>query len=365
MRVLLNALQAGNRSGTGRYTLELMHALMARNDIDLSVAWPLDALPDSVPRGLQVLGQRGSAVSRIIADQWTFPRRYSSSFHLLHYPANVGPLQGSGRNILTVHDLSFCHHPEWFTRSRAAYYRFAVPASARRAARIIADSEATRNDLVTLARVPEDRIDVVPLGVSENFQPADATAQAAVRTRYHLPERFFLFMGTLEPRKNLPRLVEAWSSLADVIPEDLVLAGRWGWRREELMAALVKSGQRERIHLTDYIAYADLPAVISAARAFVWPSLFEGFGLPPLEAMACGTPVLTSNTSSLPEVVGDAALLVDPKSPAEIAHGLRRLSEDNNLRADLAQRGRTRAATFTWQRTAEETVATYRRALNH
>jgi glycosyltransferase involved in cell wall biosynthesis len=362
MRVLLNALQAGNRSGTGRYTVELMHALADQQGIDLSVAWPVDVLPD-VPRGYHVLAQTGGPAARILTDQWHLPRIARKGFDLVHYPANVGPVLATAPTVLTVHDLSFCHHPEWFTRSRAAYYRYAVPASARRARRIIADSEATRWDVATLAGVSADRIDVIPLGVSDHFQPAGEEARAAVRARYNLPERFFLFVGTLEPRKNLPRLVTAWSRIADQIPEDLVLAGRWGWRREELMAARMQSPHRDRIHLTDFIAFEDLPAVISCARSFVWPSLFEGFGLPPLEAMACGTPVLTSNTSSLPEVVGEDALTVDPLSPAEIEQGLKRLSEDDALCVALSERGKKRAATFTWARTAEETMKTYHRAL--
>lgn len=361
MRVLLNALQAGNRSGTGRYTLELMYALIATDEVDLGVVWPMDALPDRVPRGARVIGQTGGALARVMADQWTIPRAHARPYDLVHYPANIGPLRVNTPTVLTVHDLSFCHHPEWFSKSRAAYYRWAVPATARRATRVIADSEMTREDLVTLARVSPDKIDVVPLGVSDSFKPATESEKAAVRERHTLPERFFLFVGTLEPRKNLPRLVATWSSIAKEIPEDLVIAGRWGWRREELETALIKSPHRDRIHLIDFIAGEDLSAVLCCARAFVWPSLFEGFGLPPLEAMACGTPVLTSNTSSLPEVVGEAALMVDPQSESEITAALLRLSREDRLCVDLSKRGIGRAAAFTWARTARETLAVYRK----
>jgi glycosyltransferase involved in cell wall biosynthesis len=277
----------------------------------------------------------------------------------VHYPASIGPLDGGPNVVVTVHDCIFMRHPDWFRWERAEYYRWAGCRSARRAARVIADSQATAYDLRELIGVPDSRIDVVPLGVDGQFRPATAEAIETVRAQYKLPESYFLYVGTLEPRKNLAAVVRAWDCVAEEIEEDLVIAGRTGWKTEEMLAAIRQAKHRDRVHLPGFIEQTDLVPAISAAQVFVWPSLFEGFGLPVLEAMACGTPVLTSTTSSLPEVAGDAALLVDPESDEAIAEGMKRLSRDDVLRARLSAAGLQRAAEFTWTRTAELTLKTY------
>jgi len=232
------------------------------------------------------------------------------------------------------------------------------------ATRIITDSQATAADLHGMLGIPQDRIDVIPLGVDEAYRPVSPQDAAAVRSKYSLPESYFLYLGTLEPRKNLVRLIEAWSRIADACPHDLVIAGREGWKMRHIRRAVAASSQPSRIHRPGFIAHGDLPAMIGAAAAFVWPSLCEGFGLPPLEAMACGVPVLTSNISSLPEVVGDAALLVNPHHVEAIAEGMLQLAEDVPLRNALKARGLERAAGFTWRRTAEATIKTYRAVLS-
>lgn len=363
MRVLINALQAANRSGTGRYTIELCRALGKLDcGADFTVLWPGDA-PEAPPEGVEVLPRNDSGVRRLLLEHLGMERlRRHVGADLVHYPATIGPM-GPVRNVvLTVHDLSFLHHPEWFRASRAWYYRATIRRSVRHATRILADSEATARDLVGLLGVPRDRIDVAHLGVSPTLQP-DPESAATVRNAYHLPDRSLLYMGTLEPRKNLVRLVEAFGMVHGETPQDLVLAGRWGWRSDALKTAIKASPCRDRIHLPGHIVQADIPGLYSAADAFLWPSLFEGFGLPPLEAMACGTPVLTSNTSSLPEVVGDAALLVDPEDTTALADAICRLGGDESLRQEYAQAGRIRAKSFTWQACAEKTAASYRRAL--
>ena len=359
MRVLVNGLQAANRSGTGRYTIELVRALAGLEEgPELTVAWPRDLeLPSAVGEVLPMSSQR---LARLAADQWGL-RRAATRCHadLVHYPANVGALFGGVPTVLTVHDLSFLHHPEWFRAGRAAYYRWAVRRSARLAARVIADSRSTADDLCALAGVSGARIDVVPLGVAAQFSPAGAEQQQEVRGKYGLPESFLLYVGTLEPRKNIPRLIEAWSRVADECALDLVIAGREGWKVGPIRAAAQSSPHMGRIHLPGFIENDDLPAVLSAARVFAWPSLFEGFGLPVLEAMACGTPVLTSNRSSLPEVVGEAAVAVDPEDTDALADGILRVLETHE---ELREKGPARAAEFTWRRTAELTHDVYRRA---
>jgi len=365
MKVLFNALQAGNRSGTGRYTVQLLHGLNALQgpDFEVIAAWPRDLDP---PEGMRVPSARygGGTLQRLLDEHFKLPKSADeAAADLLHYPANFGPWRARKPVVVTVHDLSFLRHPEWFPRSRSLYYRHAIRRTVRTATRIIADSEATAADLRELLRVPGEKVDVIPLGVEPRFAPASAAAQQAAREKYRLPERFFLYIGTLEPRKNLAALIRAWVRIAWTIEEDLVIAGRAGWRMGALAEAIAENPHPDRLHLPEHIKDADLPAVLSAATAFVWPSLWEGFGLPPLEAMACGVPVLCSSTSSLPEVTGDAALLVNPTDEAAIGAGMQGLAQDTALRDTLHAQGLKRAAEFTWRRTAMLTLESYRKAV--
>ena len=368
MIVLLNALQAGNRSGTGRYTWELARwAPVVAEGLDVAVLWP-EHVPRPGGRGIGhgacVPCRARHAAGRLYMDQVGIRRVCSQiGADVVHYPASVGSLTGLRNSIVTVHDLSFLHNPGWFRPGRAAYYRYAVGRSARMAGRVIADSEATAADLEELVGLGRERVDVIPLGVDEAYRPVGAEGTAALRAKYGLPERYFLYVGTLEPRKNVVRLVEAWSRIADVCECDLVIAGREGWKVGQIRRVIAGLAQGHRVHRPGFIAHEDLPGVICGSRAFVWPSLWEGFGLPPLEAMACGVPVLTSNVSSLPEVVGDAALTVDPYDVEAIADGMRRLADDEALRDGLKERGVERAGLFTWHGTAEATVETYRKVL--
>ena len=366
MLVLLNALQAGNASGAGRYTAHLAQSLTALGgDVNIAVIWPEGVARDVADDASYIESTAVGVAKRVFFDQVGIKQvRSRLGADVVHYPANVGALTRIPNTVLTVHDLSFLREPKWFPAGRSFYYRKAVLRSAGLAARIVADSRATADDLVSMAGVAASKIDVVHLGVDEGFRPASEEAQASVRKTYNLPQgNFFLYCGTLEPRKNLPRVIEAWSSIAERCDWDLVIAGRRGWGVDAIEQAIAESAHADRIHPPGFIEQGDLPAVMTAAGAFVWPSLWEGFGLPPLEAMACGTPVVTSSTSSLPEVVGDAAVLVDPHDVAAIAEGMLAVAEGAALRADLSAKGLERAAGFTWKKTAEETVETYRKVL--
>lgn len=361
----MDGLQAGNQSGTGVYTNRLIRWLPeVAEDLDLAVLWPRGVRPPE-DRAVEFIPVRVSGVTdRLLLSQYTLPKlRRRGKADLAHYTSTVGSLLYAPETVVTVHDLSFFRHPEWFRRERAWYYRWATVLSVRPARRVIADSEATSLDLQAFLDIPESRIDVVPLGVDEWLAPADLGEIARARQEYGLPERYFLYLGTLEPRKNLPALVRAWSSVAEHLPQDLVLAGRWGWHAKALRGAVAASPHRSRIHFPGFIASEDLAAVLSGADGFVWPSLWEGFGLPPLEAMACGTPVVTSSTSSLPEVVGEAAILVSPEDEEAIAHALVRLVTDHALCQSLREAGLARASQFTWRRTAALTASSYRRAI--
>jgi len=370
VKVLLNGLQAGNLSGTGRYTTQLARWLPeVSQDLDFIAVWPKHVPRPRLTRPSReafLVRDGQSALRRLKYDQFGIRReRQRLMADLIHYPANVGNLTAMGKTVLTVHDLSFLRHPEWFRFERAAYYRSTVRRSARLAERVIADSETTAADLRERLDIPDDKIDVVPLGVDETFQPVSDDARAKAQARYRLPERYFLYIGTLEPRKNVVRLIQAWSMMAHEFPQDLVLAGRFGWKARAIREATEKSRQAARIHFPGFIAEGDLPGVLCGADAFVWPSLWEGFGLPPLEAMACGVPVLTSNVSSMREVIDEGSVaVVDPEDVNMIAKRMGQLARDDELREALRERGRRCAERYTWKRTAEMTVGTYRKALN-
>jgi len=367
MLVLLNGLQAGNLSGTGRYTVELARRLPGMaEDVQCAILWPRHVPEPHVVSGQQqALRQVDARRSwrRIGYDQCIirFERRRLKA-DVVHFPANIGPLMPMRRAVLTIHDLSFLRNASWFRPDRAAYYRWSVGRSARLAARVITDSHATAADLNELLGIPADRVDVIPLGVGEEFRPASQEQRAAVRAWYKLPEAFFLYVGTIEPRKNLVSLIEAWNRNAAKCPQDLVIAGRDGWKVKPVRTAAALSPYAKRIHFPGFVANEDLPALLSSAHVFVWPSLCEGFGLPPLEAMACGAPVVTSNVSSLPEVVGDAALQVNPTDVEALADAMLRAATDPAPHATLTGKGTSRAATFTWERTARLTLDSYRAA---
>lgn len=261
------------------------------------------------------------------------------------------------RTLLTVHDLSFEIMPETLPEPLVAYLRRNVPRAVRRATHILADSESTRRDLIRLWGVPPERISVLYSGVEPRFRPIeDPEEQARVRARYGLgPWPFLLTVGTVQPRKNYPRLIEAFVALVreGTFPEGhLVIVGEAGWKAEGTFEAIQRSGMADRIHWLGFVADEDLPALYSAATAFALVSRYEGFGLPALEAMACGTPVVVSRTSSLPEVVGEAGVQVDPESVEDIARGLRVALEDPERRAALRAAGLERARRFTWEAAA-------------
>ncbi|HMA33064.1 MAG TPA: glycosyltransferase family 1 protein, partial [Chloroflexia bacterium] len=284
---------------------------------------------------------------------------------VLFVPAHVVPLVHPRRTVVTIHDLGYLYYPAAHTRASRWYLHWSTLYSARAARRIIAVSAATAQDLRARYRVPAAKIRVVLHGVDPAFRRVtDLQAVTAVTTRYDLagPAPYLLFVGTLQPRKNLDLLIEAfarlladWDAAAGPAPQ-LALGGKKGWLYDTLFAQVERLGLAGTVRFLGYIPDADLPALISGATAVTLPSLYEGFGLPALEALACGTPLLAADASSLPEVTGEAALLIDPRNREAWTTGLRRVLADPGLRADLSRRGPARAAQFTWARTAAETL---------
>ncbi len=278
---------------------------------------------------------------------------------VVHAPVQVLPYLHRSRAVVTVHDLAFMLFPERYHSAKQRYLRHLTAASVRRAARVVAVSTNTKADLVRLLRVPPERIVVVPNGVDERFQPVDPAVVRAFRARQQLPERFVLYVGTLEPRKNLPRLVEAFARCREQIDARLVIGGSQGWMFAEVFALIERLHLQEHVLLPGYLAEDDLAAWYAAADLFVYPSLYEGFGVPPLEAMAVGTPVVASNTSSLPEVVGDAALTVDPTDVEALAAAMVRGMTDEPLRERLRAAGRERARGYSWRAVAKRMAEVY------
>ena len=278
-------------------------------------------------------------------------------FHALDFA--LPPVQRGLPTLLTVHDLSFVRDPESAAPALRRFLEQVVPRSIRRASHVLADSASTRDDILQLYPVPANKVEVLYPGVDARFRRIDDTAP--VRARYQLGEAsFILSVSTLQPRKNYVRMVQAFARLPH--PDlRLVIAGGRGWLYEDIFSEVRRLGLENRVHFLGFVKDSDLPALFSAARAFAYPSLYEGFGLPILEAMACGTPVLTSSVSCLPEIAGGAALLVSPLDVDAIAAGLNRLLTDSRLRSELISSGHARAAKFTWDSSARQLVSIYER----
>jgi len=311
---------------------------------------------------VRLLRSRSDAARLLVGLPWLARRLGASLVHCTY----VTPPRCPVPTVVTVHDVSFARHPEWFTRRDRALLGTAVPYSARRARAVIAPSEHARREIVELLGIPDQRVHVTPEACGREFRPVAAAERAEALRRAGLEGPYVLSLGNLQPRKNLARLLEAWRRLRDAGCLDghrLVLAGGAHGKREPVARLVAEAGLGDTVVLPGYVPQADLPGLYSGATAFVYPSLYEGFGLPVLEAMACGAPVASSGAASLPEVAGDAALLFDPLDAEGIAASLGALLADEALRAALAARGFSRAANFSWAACARSTLAAYEAAL--
>jgi len=269
--------------------------------------------------------------------------------------------------VVSIHDLSFEHLPQTFKWRSRKQLRITVRRSAREASQVIALSEQARKDIISTYCIAPEKVTAIPLAAAAHFRPIrnDEELQR-VRQTYGIEGEYILSVGAIQPRKNLSRLVAAYSRLRRATPEGnlpkLVLAGKCAWLYEETLRTIKELQVSDSVILTGYVPESDLPVLYSGALCFVYPSYFEGFGLPPLEAMKCGVPVIVGNRTSLPEVVGDAAILVDPFDADAIAGAMDKLISDSNFRAELAARGLARAKLFDWRETARQTLTVYQRA---
>jgi glycosyltransferase involved in cell wall biosynthesis len=305
---------------------------------------------------------------RILWEQTLFPLSLRSrQADLVHCPMHVLPfLSRRRRKVVTIHDLAFMTFPGSHKRWNRLYLRLFTRWSLGQADRVIAVSESTRREIVRLFGMPRRMIDVVYNGVDERFAPQPAAAVERFRREKGLPSRFILYLGTLEPRKNVEALLRAYAAARKTLPQDvkLVVAGGKGWGYEPVFETAEKLDLGDTLQFPGFVPDDELPLWYSAAEIFVYPSLYEGFGLPPLEAMACGTPVIASNSTSLPEVVGDAGILVSPHDDDALRDAILRVAGDQSLREEMSRKGIERAAMFSWVETAIKTIRVYHAAMS-
>ena len=345
------------RTGTEQYSVFLLRALM---EMEAPHRWLLYA-PGPPPDDLLPLPTRWEWRIVRLPRLWTHLRLSAAMARhrpdVLFVPAHVVPLIHPRATVVTIHDLGYLHFPAAHPALSRRYLDWSTRWSARAAWRMIAVSGATRDDLVTMLHVPSDKITVVHHGVRPTARPSDDAVHATME-RLGIPMPYVLFLGTVQPRKNLQRLIRAFRQVVEAgLPHTLVIAGRMGWLAEPIYAAVAACGLDERVHFAGYVADSDLPALYGGADAFAFPSLYEGFGMPALEALSSGVPVVASRTTSLPEIIGDAGLLVDPLDEAALGAALVQALTDTALRSRLAHAGPQRAAQFSWERCARETLA--------
>jgi glycosyltransferase involved in cell wall biosynthesis len=373
MRIGLDGIPLANlKTGIGHYTFELACALAHRAAADeFELVSPFPFLPElsrqTLPRNLHLEEARVNLLSQrwwAVGLPFHLKRAGYALFHGTNYDI---PLWNRCPTVVTIHDLSVLLLPGMHERRIARRARRRLHIMARHATMIIAATESGKRELCEHLGVEPQRVAVTPYAPRRSFRPLPAEQTAEVRRRLNIADEFLLFVGTIEPRKNLITLIRAYEEIlrASRQPPQLVIAGKEGWLTDELFAHIKRAGLEDSLRFTGYIAEADLAALYSSCTAFIYPSLYEGFGLPPLEAMSCGAPVITSRIGSITEVVGQAAYLVEPTDTVELARSIIKLLEDEGARERLRVAGRERAAQFTWEKTAERTLEIYRQAIKN
>ncbi len=370
MRICLDVSPtAQGHAGLGRYAGEIACALAEyKSHLPLTLFYnrqgearlpePLRHLPCQTVNWGNKPWRLAVLLSQLI--HWPLDATFGAS-DIFHATNHLLAHFSQAHTVFTLHDLIFLRYPEYHLPYNRWYLTFSMPRYLKAAQVIITPSEWSRQDALKFYHLPESKIKVIPEASAPVFQPtSDVVRLAEIRAKYHLPEKFILHVGTIEPRKNLARLLDAFKLLLSDVPDlRLVLIGKKGWLYAPFFKQLQNDGLTEQVIFPGFVDETDLPAIYQLATVFVYPSLYEGFGLPPLEAMACGTPVVSSNSSSLPEVVGDAGVLIDPTDTQALYQAIHRLLNDVNLQADLRQRGLRQAQQFSWRKAVDALEKVY------
>ncbi|MEW6696499.1 MAG: glycosyltransferase family 4 protein [Bacillota bacterium] len=361
MNIIIEGSNLSNiKAGIGNYTYNLLNYLLKiQEDINSTVLLRPDIKQLNLGERIQTIKAKGVYTKYLPYDA----ENLSGKYDLLHEPSYI-PRIFRGKTVATVCDMSYRLFPQYHPRRRVALFRLFEHRMCR-ANKIITISQNSKKEIIELLGIPEEKIAVTYLGASAEFKPMMIYKEQIrlLRAKYNLPETFILYVGTIEPRKNLERLIGAFSVMKQQgVYKDvkLVLAGGKGWLYEQVFKSVQENRLEEEVLFTGYVQEDDLPALYNMAMIFVYPSIYEGFGLPPLEAMSCGIPVVSTNTSSIPEVVADAGILVNPYDIVELSEVMKKLLDSKTLRDELSKKGLARATTFSWAKCAQETFQIYK-----
>lgn len=371
-----NEANVASRVGSGQYAFALLHEFANGEDNQFVIYLkdkPLAGLPkESINFKYKIFGPKRLWTQFALPLRLTFGPKPNVFFSLTHY----GPRFSRVPYVVTIHDLSYLHYPNLFKKDDLLQLRNWTKYSIKNSAHIIAVSDTTKKDIIKNYQVDPSKITVTYEGYNKNlFKPQSQDAIAKVKKKYEIGSDYIIFIGTLQPRKNLERLLEAFKILVhssqsradsnkisvnrepSTVNLSLVIVGKKGWLYDSIYAKVKQLKLKDKVIFTGYVPDGDLPPLIAGAKAYVLPSLWEGFGIPVIEAQACGVPVVVSNTSSLPEIVGDSGILVDPQSANSIATGIKKVLQNPKIRSDLIKKGFTNIKRFSWQKCALETLA--------
>lgn len=371
MRIMIDARSVDTRqSGVGNYVTHLIKGLKEidkKNHYILMVTAKQKGGISGTFSAFENYTVPFTSENHILGDAWEFwilPKLLrKNAIDIFHGPAFLAPpFQNGFKSVATIHDLVAFHHPKTIPAKYAIYMRFLIRMMIKKARGIITDTACIKEEIIDFFNIDPERIFSIPIAVSSQFRPIrDQELIDRIKKQYGIQKRYFLYVGNIEPRKNLSNLFLACNSIREKLSRDfqLVVTGKKGWLYREIFETLAGTAFRDNIVFTQYVNRTDIPVLYSGADFFVFPSLYEGFGLPILEAMSCGTPVITSSVSSMPEVAGDAALYVNPLKISDIAEKILALAFDESLRQELREKGFKQADKFTWERSARLTQRVY------
>lgn len=363
MKVAINGLIIDkNKAGIGHYGYKLINSLINNGDVDYTIF-----IQKSVEINYSNVCNRNDfkkSFKRIIEEQLVLPFKYNDC-DLVHFIDYSSPILSISKPfITTIHDLSFYKYPDTFLWGSRKIKNILTPLSIKRSAKIIADSENTKEDILNYFPDAKGKVCVIYPGKPSYERVEDEKSIESVKMKYNIKDKYILFVGSLEPRKNLINLIKAFNTIADEVKDlKLVIVGKIGWLYDRIFDELKYSNNRDRIVITGYVPDEYMPYIYSGAEALVYPSFYEGFGLPPLEAMCCGTPVIVSNISSLPEVVGNAGVYCNPNNIKSIADAIISVVNDKNMQESLKLKGLKQSQKFNWSKTADMVIETYREIL--